>query len=842
MKNYLLALCLTAATAAAQLPSTVTQPGVSRELATVREQQLQDVRYDLFFSLPERKEAAVTGEVGISFSLRSPQPLVIDFRESADRVESVLLNGQPATCRIENEHLLVGQTGTRIGKNEVRIRFTAGNQSLNRNEEFMYTLLVPDRARTLFPCFDQPGLKARFRLQLEVPAHWKAVSNTYIKEETTPAAGRRLVRFGETEPLSTYLFSFVAGQLQQQTYDDGRHRFSAYYRETDPRKTGQLDTIFRQVAASLEWLENYTGIPYPFAKYDFIILPGFQYGGMEHTGATLYNDTRMFLSEHPTLDEELGRTQLIAHETAHMWFGDLLTMEWFDDVWTKEVFANHYAACISEPLFPSVNHRLNRLKTFYSASLSEDRTQGTTSIRQPLDNLNRAGLVYGQIIYNKAPVMMEKLIERMGEEPFQQGIRTYLKRYAYANATWDDLVSILDSIAPSAHLKQFSQAWVNEKGMPDIETHIDGQRIIVRQSDPYRRGILWPQRLALTVSDGTHSRQLTADLTQETDTLTTDIRPTLVLPNTDGRGYGRFLPDPASCQWLLENWSTLQDETARYASLMNLEENFLAHRISALQWCRSIADGLPHEQNPLIASTLTGYWTKALSETDGTERTAIETAIWEMSRSHPLPSCRLQLLRGLFSKATSAAVTDSLYTLWKEQQHPLLNERDYTTLAYELCLRFPDRHQDILAAQRARISDADRLRQFDFIARAVTPDPSEQDRLFDSLLQAENRRIEPWTASVLGYLNHPLRGERSVKYIRPALDILEEVQRTGDIFFPRNWTGALLGGHRSPAAYREVIRFLNDRPDYPPLLKNKILQAAYELFRANRPPAARQER
>ena len=100
-------------------------------------------------------------------------------------------------------------------------------------------------------------------------------------------------------------------------------------------------------------------------------------------------------------------------------------------------------------------------------------------------------------------------------------------------------------------------------------------------------------------------------------------------------------------------------------------------------------------------------------------------------------------------------------------------------------------------------------------------------------MQAENRRIEPWTASILSYLNHPLRESSSVRYIRPGLDILEEVQRTGDIFFPRNWAGALLGSHRSPEAWQEVQKFLQDNPDYPVLLRNKILQAAYSLFRAN---------
>lgn len=828
MKRYLLALCLTALSAAAQLPAPLLQPGVSRELAVWRERLYQEVCYDLSFSLPERKADPVQGEAALSFRLDQPQPVVLDFREDASHVQGVELNGSPVPYRVADEHVVIEAAATRAGTNQVRVRFTAGNQSLNRNDEFLYTLLVPDRARTLFPCFDQPGLKARFRLTLEVPEAWTAVSNTYREQETPLAAGRRRIRFGQTEPLSTYLFSFVAGRLQRQQYDDGKHRFAAYHRETDPKKVAQLDTIFRQVAAALEWMEDYTGIPYPFAKYDFIILPGFQYGGMEHTGATLYNDTRMFLSEHPTLDEELGRAQLIAHETAHMWFGDLVTMEWFDDVWTKEVFANHFAACICEPLFPTVNHRLHRLKTFHAASLSEDRTPGSTAIRQPLDNLNRAGLVYGQIIYNKAPIMMEKLMERMGADAFREGIRTYLRRYSYANATWDDLVCILDSIAPAARLPQFSQAWVNLKGMPDIECRVEGHRLLVRQTDPLGRGTLWPQSWTLTATDGHQTQAITVNQTdtQATDTFSLGFLPTALLPSTDGRGYGRFLLDRASCDWLLAHWPDLTDETARLATVMNLEENYRARRIDAQRWSHSLQQGLAREQNPLIASTLTGYWTRTLRRLTADSRPAAEQAMWELGHTHPLPSCRLQLLRGLISQAVTPAVTDSLYRLWKEPCHPLLGERDYTTLAYELCLRYPHRWKDLLATQRSRISSPDRLRQFDFIARALDPDTTAQDRLFESLLQAENRRIEPWTASVLHYLNHPLRAERAVRYIRPGLDVLEEVQRTGDIFFPRNWAGALLGDHDSPAAYAEVLRFLNEHPDYPSLLRNKILQAA----------------
>ena len=172
-----------------------------------------------------------------------------------------------------------------------------------------------------------------------------------------------------------------------------------------------------------------------------------------------------------------------------------------------------------------------------------------------------------------------------------------------------------------------------------------------------------------------------------------------------------------------------------------------------------------------------------------------------------------------------------LYSLWETERVQQLNEKDYTTLAYELALRIPEQGKEILQTQRQRIHNPDRLRQFDFISRAMTADTLKLDSLFRSLLQAENRRIEPWAATTLSYLNHPTRQDYAVKYIRPALEKLTEVQRTGDIFFPRNWVGALLRNHDSEAAYKEVEAFLSVYPDYPPLLKNKILQAAYPLYR-----------
>ena len=806
-------------------PNNLYEEGISLELAQLRKQEIKDLKYSLRFSIPEQKQEAVEGETRIQFTIQKPQEIILDFRESADKVKEVSVNGQPTEYTFLNEHIILPQSSTIEGKNEVYIRFTAGNQSLNRNDEFLYTLLVPDRARTVFPCFEQPNLKAAFTLQLEVPTEWEAVSNTSIASENI-INGKKHITFLPTEPLSTYLFSFVAGKLKKVEYADGERILTAYHRETDPKKVTQLNDIFEQVASSLHWLEDYTDVPYPFAKYSFIILPGFQYGGMEHTGATLYNDNSMFLSEHPTLDEELARAKLIAHETAHMWFGDFVTMDWFNDVWTKEVFANYFAACIVEPLFPSVNHSLNWIKTYTAASLSEDRTLGSNSIRQPLDNLRNAGLIYGNIIYNKAPVMMQKLVEIMGEEAYQEGIREYLKTYAYSNATWDDLITILDAKSEE-DLATFSDVWVNQKGMPHITfTNRCGQ-LEIRQRDPLNRGLIWPQHFQITFI-GDEITTVEVDLSQETYALTVPLDTKAILPNTDERGYGLFIPDEQSRAWLLAHWQEITDDTARQSLLMLLYENYQHRIITDKEWMNALLNGLKTEKNALIASTLCSYLGGPMRKLKDEKQ---EDTIWGWTEKHPIASCRLQLMRCLISNASAPQSIDKLYQLWEKQSHPMLNERDYMTMAYELALYNPEKYENILTTQRNRITNPDRLRQFDFISQAVTPDTLQMDAFFQSLLKAENRRIEPWAASALAYLNHPLREKYAVKYIRPGLEVLQEVQRTGDIFFPKNWVSALLRNHKSKEAYQEVQAFFKAHPGYSPLLTNKILQAAWPLYK-----------
>ena len=749
------------------------EPGVSLVLAQYRAQHVRDVAYNLSFTIPGETESGVAFEEEIAFEWGGDGDLQLDF-QGLLRAASINDANLDSSC-YHDEHIVVPARYLEKGRNRIRIGGKCSDKSLNRQADYLYTLFVPDHARSAFACFDQPDIKGRYTLSLVMPADWTAISNGML-QANTKADGQWSMTFRTTEPLPTYLFSFTAGRFsEQKAVRDGR-QLTALYRETDPQKVAQLPVIFDEIALSLRWMEQYTGIAYPFQKYGFVILPGYQFGGMEHPGSIQYKDQTLFLGPNPTPDEELNRLHLLAHETAHMWFGDLVTMRWFDDVWTKEVFANFMADKIAEEQYPELNHELSFVRTHYIPAIATDRTLGTHPIQQPLDNLHQAGLLYGNIIYHKAPIMMRKLEEQMGAEKFQRGLQKYLSKFAYANATWDELIDILDQEAPDASLRDFDRLWVKQKG------------IATEPLDPYGDE----------------------------------------LPNLEGTDYVRYLLDDSkAADEYIGRWGEIQLLTGLLAAAMTLHDNYLARRATAQQTFQAIYKLCQEETSELLLSACGNMLVSVMSRYPGQHRAAIEQQLWHMATTHPVKAFRQQLLRSLGRTATSEAIVDSIYNIWKDNSHPLLNTRNYMAMAYHLAIMRPDQWQEIVGTQRSRIDNVDLQREFDFISRACTPHQEEQDRLFRSLLQRENRTVEPYASAMLALLNDNTREPYNNKYITPGLDVLEEIQRTGDIFFPLDWCQSLLGGHQSREAARLVRAFLDSRPDYPVPLRNKLLQAAY---------------
>ena len=833
-----------------------TAPGVSWDLARHRAETISDVRYDIAFTIPDSLDEPIRGAETIRFHLSDPtQALVIDFNQPADKVLAVRVDEDSVADEVVDGPVVVPASVLQAGENAVSIDFIAGESSLNRNPEFLYTLFVPDRARFAFPCFDQPNLKARYRLTLHVPQGWQAAANGPVQEiveEEPTVSGMPLTtyRFAETKPISTYLFSFAAGRFETETAERSGRTMTMYHRETDAEKVARnREAIFDLHETALDWLEDYTGIEYPFDKFDFVLIPSFQYGGMEHPGAILYRQASLMLDESATQNQRLGRASLIAHETAHMWFGDLVTMNWFDDVWTKEVFANFMAAKIVNPSFPDVNHDLRFLLAHYPSAYGVDRTEGANPIRQELDNLQMAGTLYGAIIYQKAPIVMKHLEGLVGEETFRDGMRTYLDRFRYANATWPDLITILDGLSDE-DLKSWSEVWVQEPGRPTIRTNLtlaaDGTIAALRldQEDPHSQGRQWTQRLELLLAYPDTLRRLPVKLdgpSVEVPEAEGLPAPAFILPDGSGIGYGLFVLDQASLDYLAVRLPEIDDPFVRGIAWVSLWEAMLDGQVDPDRLIDLAVEALPAETDELNIQRILGYLSSAYwryISTEGRRAWApdLEALCRRVLDGPPALSTRKA---AYFNTFRSIVLTDDglayLRAVWNEEAMiPGLpfSERDYTALALALAVRGVPDAEAILEAQAARITNPDRQARFAFIRPALSPDPAVRDAFFESLADEANRAHEPWVLTALNYLHHPLRAAGSEKHIRPSLDLVEEIQRTGDIFFPKRWLDATLGGHRSPAAAETVRRFLAETPALSPRLRGKVLQSADGLFRA----------
>ncbi len=834
-----------------------TAEGVSKLLATYRYETLGDVRYGLTFRIDTGKNTPVEGIAVIEF-LRTAgrEPLVLDFKVPGDYLKTVAVNGKPTEAGLVNGHIVIDRELLSRRYNRIEVSFRAGDLSLNRNGEYLYTLFVPDRASTAFPCFDQPDIKGRFTLTLDIPSSYRAMSNNPVVSADT-TEGRVTLRFSETKPISTYLFAFAAGKFELVEKEIDGVKMEMLHRETRPGYVeNNSEEIFRLHCSALKWLEDYTQIPYPFDKFGFVLLPPFQYSGMEHPGSIFYRASSLMLEASPTLNEQLSRASLIAHETSHIWFGDLVTMKWFDDVWLKEVFAGYMSDKIAGPDFPDINHDLRFLLTRYPDAYEVDRTRGTNPIIQELGNMKDAGSLYGGIIYNKAPIVMRQLEQLAGEENLKRGLQVYLNKYAWGNARWDDLVAILEETSQKP-LEEWSRMWVREAGMPIIKpviTEDDGYRISLSEDDP--AGILrhWPQTLKTMVITATET--VTAELAPaERDSyITTADKPLCVIPDISGRAYGTFLFDSISAAYLVNNLPTFEEPLLKGILWINMYENVISKTVSPADFCETAMRDLQVitdlQLRNYLAERFTSVWWNHMTAGERSARAAEAEA---MLKGRMLSAETLSEKRSWFGTLENVTVSrrgmDYLAALWKRGELPgaalrgtvqpggrlsgpvRLSEDELCTLALTLALKGLPGAQGIIAEQRERIAGKERLERFDFVIPAVSADATVRDTFFENLSDPANREREPWVLEALEYLHHPSVAERSEKYILPSLEMLEEIKATGDIFFPGSWISTTLEGHRTPEARETVEKFLDEHPDYPADLRLKILQAADHLFR-----------
>ena len=815
--------------------------GVSKELARYRARQVYDVHYDLKFRIPESLNEAVTGVATIRFKpLKARHGVILDFVPGEEHVHGITVNGKEAEYHIMSGHIYIDANPfIPRQENVVEISFTSSAQALNRSNNFMYTLFVPDRASTAFPCFDQPDIKASFSLTLDIPQHWQAIANG-METSQQVSESRKTVHFAPDHSISTYLFAFAAGEFDILTHEEDGRTLRMFHRETDQEKLKRnAPEIFSQHLHSLQWLEEYTGIPYPYEKFDMALLPGFQYSGMEHPGAVWYRDTRLLLDEDASLPEIKRKASLIAHETAHMWFGNLVTMEWFDDVWLKEVFAGFMADKIIQEQFPEENHQLQFVLSHYPRAMGVDRSRGTHPIKQELDNMKMAGTLYGAIIYNKAPIVFEQLEMIMQPQPFRTAVQEYLNTYAHGNADWDDLVTILDKHTPE-NIEAWSNTWIYGKGLPELVVREQGtESLAIILADDARQSGFPAQYLGATfiTADKTELHKIWFDHSPLTPAPPLDkTTQSLILLNGQGAGYGFFRLRDRDISIIMNQLTAMDDENIRAAIYINMFENFLNAALEEGTFFRFLIEAIEKENHPLLQNYLLSCLrTWALSfpgfSEDLLKAVQTEELLWNRMHNSSAGSARM-FFESWMALARSQDATDRMSDLYNGINMPpslQISENNRTQLALEAAMRG---NHKLLEMEKKRMENPDRLRRLEFIIPAVSPDKAMRDQFFNRLKEPQNRRPEPWVLEALYFLHHPLHPQQGKDYIEESLKMLEELQRTGDIFFPLNWLHATLDNYQQAEAAELVSEYLAGNPELQENLKLKVLQAADMLFRS----------
>ncbi|HEX8558647.1 MAG TPA: M1 family aminopeptidase [Pyrinomonadaceae bacterium] len=854
--------------------------GVPRELARLRAEHYRDVRYALDLTLRPGAEM-LEGRLKVTVTLDAAAgDLVLDWRvldKGADpraRVSGLRANGRDAAgARFEDEHIVVPRPLLKEGVNEVELDFrsplsaagSAVTRYLDREDgsEYVYTLFVPSDASTAFPCFDQPDLKARFTLKVTAPDAWRVVSNTEGRalrefDDTaggrpqSPPAGMLRHAFPETEPLSTYQFAFAAGPFAELKDDASPYGTRLFVRRSKAeRAKAEAQEVFRLNREGVKFFEEYFAHKFPFPKYDLVLVPEFAYGGMEHAGATFLREEGVLFPSDPTAADLAARAEVILHEAAHQWFGDLVTMRWFDDLWLKEGFATFMAYKAIGRLMPQFDAwKVFHLRTKPLAYLT-DVTKGTTPIWQEIPNLSAAKSAYGNIVYRKAPSMLRQAEFYLGEREFRDAVRLFVKEHAYANATWEDLVGAFERTS-GRELDAWAAAWVKRRGMPDVRVRwaADRRGLVSRfevvQRDALGEGGSWPMRLKILLAyagarPGVEALTVTlpgAGVTRVPAALG-KRRPAFVFANFEDYGYGRFLLDDRSRDYVGANLGLVSDDFLRALLWGSLWESVREAEMAPAEFVRLAVEHAPRERDDvmlafILARAQTAYTRYLSAAQRGALAPALERALYEGMTGAPTAGQRITYFRAYREVATSAGALENLRDILHGKSRVpgmTLRSRDRFDIARALAAAGDPPRAALDYA--AGLDKSDDGRRYAYAAGAAVPSAEVKKRYFEQYVR-DREVAESWVEASLGAFNTPQQAALTLPYLEPALAALPDLKRTRKIFFVNGWLAAFIGGQCDARAAAAVRDFLARAPALDRDLRLKVLEAADGLERCVR--------
>ena len=557
--------------------------------AAGRAARVDRAEYDLALELAAGK-ATYRGDVTIAFALSGEGALFLDFRGRT--IEQLEINGRAAEPDWTGYRLTLPAELLR-DENEVHVRYvndydTTGD-GFHRfvdpedDAEYVYTNFEPYEAHRLFPCFDQPDIKGRYAVTVVAPIEWQVVANAPLAESTPAGTGLMRHRFARTELFSTYLMALIGGPYAVRRTEHQGLRLGLYARRSmEPLLADQAPEIFELTGQGLDFYAEQFDQPFPFAKYDQVFVPEYNSGAMENVGCVTYNEAYLF-RDPPTMNERLGRAETFLHELAHMWFGNLVTMRWWNDLWLNESFATY----VSYVTMVEATRFTNAWKVFAAEikrwAYQQDQLPTTHPISGAAADTEIAFLNFDGITYGKGASVLKQLVKYIGRDAFRDGMRLYFRRHAWSNATLGDFLACLEE-ASGRRLDEWARLWLETASLNTLAAgwRPDGERLAeltVQQSAPPAYPYLRPHAIEVTLARDTSAGLEIVALPVWVDGALTSVPgaegrplPELVFPNHGDHTYAKVQLDVGSLGFVRRNLARVDDALLRELLWMSLWE------------------------------------------------------------------------------------------------------------------------------------------------------------------------------------------------------------------------------------------------------------------------------
>ncbi|MFD6423046.1 aminopeptidase N [Streptomyces sp. NPDC060198] len=847
---------------------------LSREEAHERAELLTVDGYEIALDLRSAVGRAEEGDAPRTFRsvttirFRSARAGASTFADLiAPGVDAVTLNGtalDPAAVfdgtRVALDSLAEGENVLVV---DARCAYSRTGEGMHRfvdpedGEVYLYTQYEPADARRVFANFEQPDLKAPYRFRVTAPEGWRVWSNG---AEESHEGGEW--RFAETKPISTYITTVVAGPYHyvtdhySRTFEDGSTLeipLGAMCRKGLARHF-DADDVFLITKQGLDFFHDHFDYPYPFGKYDQAFVPEYNLGAMENPGLVTFREEYIYRGKVTTASYE-RRANVILHEMAHMWFGDLVTMSWWDDLWLKESFADFMGSfsMVEATRFTNgwITFANNRKAWAYRA----DQLPSTHPVTADIRDLEDAKLNFDGITYAKGASVLKQLVAYVGRDAFLEGARRYFKQHAYGNTRLGDLLSVLADTS-GRDMTAWSRAWLQTAGVnsltPVVSYDAEGRiaELAVVQEAAASHPELRPHRIAVGLYRKDGSGALTRYARAETDvagarTVVAELagaeKPELVLVNDDDLTYCKVRFDEESLATLRDHLGAVTDPLARalcWSALWNMTRDGLMPARDFIALVLAFAGresdiGVLQMLHNWAHSALTHYVAPSWREEGG--RLLAEGALRELRLAVPGGQDQLTWARFFASSASSdedlrllgelldgSAVIDGL-DVDQELRWAFLFPLAARGVADEAAIEAELTRDDTASGKRHQVR-----------CLAARPSAAVKDQAWAAVVESDRLSNALVEATIAGFVR-PSQRELLAPYAGKYFAAIERVWKERSIQIGMDVVSGLFPGLQDdPATLEATDAWLKEHEDAAPALRRLVLEARDDLARALR--------